>query len=59
MFLIQGGNVTQDSPVREVPSLFGMPLDKGRWVLVALCLVINLCLGSIYAWSIFVEPLTV
>jgi MFS family permease len=36
-----------------------MPLEKGRWVLVALCLVINLCLGSIYAWSIFVEPLTV
>jgi OFA family oxalate/formate antiporter-like MFS transporter len=35
-----------------------MPLEKGRWVLVALCLVINLCLGSIYAWSIFVEPLT-
>jgi len=45
--------------MRDVPSLFGMPLGKGRWVLVALCLVINLCLGSIYAWSIFVEPLTV
>jgi MFS family permease len=44
--------------MRDVPSLFGMPLEKGRWVLVALCLVINLCLGSIYAWSIFVEPLT-
>jgi len=35
-----------------------MPLEKGRWVLVALCLVINLWLGSIYAWSVFVEPLT-
>jgi len=44
--------------VREEPLLFGMPLSKGRWVLVALCLVINLCLGSIYAWSVFVEPLT-
>lgn len=35
-----------------------MPLEKGRWVLVALGLIINLCLGSIYAWSVFVEPLT-
>jgi OFA family oxalate/formate antiporter-like MFS transporter len=48
----------QDSPVREVPSLFGMPLEKGRWVLIASGLIINLCLGSIYAWSVFVEPLT-
>jgi OFA family oxalate/formate antiporter-like MFS transporter len=48
----------QDSPVRELTSLFGMPLEKGRWVLVALGLIINLCLGSIYAWSVFVEPLT-
>jgi OFA family oxalate/formate antiporter-like MFS transporter len=35
-----------------------MPLEKGRWVLVAVCLVINLCLGSVYAWSVFVQPLT-
>ena len=48
----------QDSPVREVPSLFGMPLEKGRWVLVASGLIINLCMGSIYAWSVFVGPLT-
>jgi OFA family oxalate/formate antiporter-like MFS transporter len=48
----------QDSPVKEVPSLFGMPLEKGRWMFVALGLIINLCLGSIYAWSVFVEPLT-
>jgi MFS family permease len=35
-----------------------MPLEKGRWGLVASGLVINLCLGSIYAWSVFVGPLT-
>jgi MFS family permease len=35
-----------------------MPLEKGRWVLVASGLIINLWLGSIYAWSVFVEPLT-
>jgi MFS transporter, OFA family, oxalate/formate antiporter len=44
----------QDSPV----TLFGMPLEKGRWGLVASGLVINLLLGSVYAWSVFVEPLT-
>ena len=38
--------------------LFGMPPEKGRWVLVVLGLIINLCLGSIYSWSIFVKPLT-
>jgi OFA family oxalate/formate antiporter-like MFS transporter len=48
----------QDSPVREIPSLFGMHLEKGRWGLVASGLIINLCMGSIYAWSVFVEPLT-
>jgi len=48
----------QDSPEREVTSLFGMPLEKGRWGLVVSGLIINLCLGSIYAWSVFVEPLT-
>jgi MFS family permease len=46
----------QDNPVK-VPTLVGMPMEKGRWVLVAAGLVINLCLGSIYAWSVFVEPL--
>ena len=32
-------------------------LDKRRWgVLVASCLI-NLCIGSIYAWSVFAAPL--
>jgi len=35
-----------------------MPPEKGRWGLVASGLVINLLLGSVYAWSVFVEPLT-
>ena len=46
----------QDNPVK-VPLLVGMLPEKGRWVLVAAGLVINLCLGSVYAWSVFVEPL--
>jgi len=38
--------------------MFGMDPEKGRWMLVILGMVINLCLGSIYSWSVFVGPLT-
>jgi len=47
-----------NSPAGEVTSLFGMPPEKGRWGLIALGLVINLCLGTTYSWSVFVTPLT-
>jgi OFA family oxalate/formate antiporter-like MFS transporter len=42
----------------EQEKLFGMEPEKGRWMLVILGMVINLCLGSIYSWSVFVKPLT-
>jgi hypothetical protein len=35
-----------------------MEPEKGRWLLVVFGIIINLCLGSIYAWSVFVKPLT-
>jgi OFA family oxalate/formate antiporter-like MFS transporter len=38
--------------------IFGMEAEKGRWILIILGLIINLCLGSIYSWSVFVAPLT-
>lgn len=38
--------------------IMGMEPEKGRWILVLLGLVINLCLGTIYSWSVFVAPLT-
>ncbi len=38
-------------------TMFGMPPERGRWVLVILGMIINLCLGSIYSWSVFVGPL--
>jgi MFS transporter, OFA family, oxalate/formate antiporter len=37
--------------------LFGMDAEKGRWIFVALGLAINVCLGSIYSWSVFRLPL--
>jgi MFS family permease len=38
--------------------ILGVEPEKGRWILVLLGLVINLCLGTIYSWSVFVAPLT-
>lgn len=38
--------------------ILGMDAERGRWVLVILGMIINLCLGTIYAWSVFVGPLT-
>lgn len=46
--------MTQDSQ----ETIMGMEPESGRWVLVILGLVINLCLGTIYSWSVFVAPLT-
>ncbi len=37
--------------------LFGMDPKKGRWIFVLIGISINLCLGSIYAWSVFSKPL--
>ncbi len=47
----------KNSQAGEVPALLGMPFEKGRWGLVVLGLVINLCLGAVYSWSVFVNPL--
>ena len=38
--------------------IMGMEPENGRWILVLLGLIINLCLGTIYSWSVFVAPLT-
>ncbi len=36
--------------------LFGMPAESGRWLFVILGLVMNVCLGAVYAYSIFLKP---
>jgi len=36
--------------------LFGMAADKGRWLFVAAGFLINICLGSVYAYSVFRNP---
>lgn len=38
-------------------NLLGMAPERGRWLLIGIGLCMNLALGSIYSWSIFVDPL--
>ena len=33
--------------------VFGMPAESGRWIFVVICLIMYLCLGSVYSYSIF------
>lgn len=38
-------------------TILGKPAEQGRWLLIPLGMVILLCLGSVYSWSIFRTPL--
>lgn len=39
--------------------LFGLPAEKGRWLLILLGTIVLLCLGTVYSWSIFRNPLEI
>lgn len=34
-----------------------MDLNKKRWIILAACCLANLCLGSVYAWSVFASAM--
>ncbi len=36
--------------------VFGVSAESGRWLFVILGLVMNVCLGAVYAYSIFLKP---
>lgn len=38
-------------------TILGRPAEQGRWLLIPLGMMILLCLGSVYSWSIFRTPL--
>ncbi len=40
----------------EDTKLFGMPAESGRWLFVIIGLIMNVCLGAVYAYSIFLGP---
>ena len=37
--------------------VYGAPAETGRWVFILSGLIMNLCLGTVYAWSVFRKPL--
>jgi MFS transporter, OFA family, oxalate/formate antiporter len=37
--------------------VFGMSEKSGRWMFVVLAMIINMCLGAVYAYSVFKKPL--
>lgn len=42
----------------DLPLIVGMNPQKGRYMFILFGLVINLWLGAVYSWSVFVNPLT-
>lgn len=47
-------DITYQHPAATV---FGLPARQGRWLLIPLGIVVLLCLGTVYSWSIFRRPL--
>ncbi|QNB46392.1 MFS transporter [Thermanaerosceptrum fracticalcis] len=37
--------------------VFGMAAEKGRWLYIPLGIIIFMCLGTVYSWSVFRKPL--
>ena len=37
--------------------ILGMPAESGRWLLIIIGTIIELCLGAVYAYSIISVPL--
>ncbi len=40
-----------------IATLFGLPAHQGRWLLIPLGILLLLCLGTVYSWSLFRAPL--
>jgi OFA family oxalate/formate antiporter-like MFS transporter len=38
-------------------TVLGIPAETGRWLLIPLGMIVLLCLGNIYTWSVFRKPL--
>ena len=34
-------------------TLFGMPVRTGRWAFVRAGMLMNVCVGAVYVWSVF------
>ena len=50
------GKLLPTFPFPAEARLFGLPPDQGRWLFIPLGLMVLLCLGTVYSWSIFSGP---
>jgi MFS transporter, OFA family, oxalate/formate antiporter len=48
--------MTNGTTVSNDATLFGMPVRTGRWAFVLAGMLMNVCLGTVYAWSVFRKP---
>jgi MFS transporter, OFA family, oxalate/formate antiporter len=48
--------MTNGTTASNDATLFGMPVRLGRWAFVLAGLLMNVCLGTVYAWSVFRKP---
>ena len=39
------------------PPVFGLKPETGRWIYIVLGLIMNICLGTVYSWSVFTTDL--
>ncbi|MFB3896093.1 MAG: OFA family MFS transporter [bacterium] len=47
-----------DNPaLTEKIKILGLPAEKGRWFFLSIGIIINLCLGTVFSWSVFRKPL--
>lgn len=45
------------NPPSPSSTVFGLPAEQGRWLLIPLGISVLLCLGTVYSWSVFRKPL--
>src|SRR5512135_3159832 len=48
--------MTNGTTVSNDATVFGMPVRTGRWAFVFAGMLMNVCMGAVYAWSVFIPP---
>lgn len=49
--------MTKEKNLSAPGNLFGLPVMIGRWGFVLVGMIMNICMGTVYAWSVFRKPI--
>lgn len=52
-----GGSVGDQAAPKELTETERVLLTRRRWAVLAASCLVNLCIGSLYAWSVFANPM--